>query len=582
MNVSIFKTIQDGSNFIFEAGPGSGKTTTLIRTLHQILKAPDNIIDPTSQKIACITFTNVAANEIKERLGGDLDAVHVSTIHSFLWQHISSFQNELRRALYTFNDRLGPSNKRYIPNLNLGERDIDYVDHYADLSKGEISHDDVLELAFHMIEEYSTLRHLIKCQYPILLLDEYQDTQDIVIETLSQLIKADSQTAFGKTDFRVGLFGDSMQSIYDSGAGYVDPQRLDAVTITKEDNYRSTPNIVRLINEVRAKSKEATHVEQQVQRTDLPQRSICSLFYTTNDIALKLRSLDAIASHFDWSLGEDTKILELTHSAISRTANWTNLQKAYTYRGRDGFDRLRMGDDTYSSTFLFMSRLYKAWASHNGSDTLRILRFESPGYIRARNIVTSTEDMVHWTSILNEYVRRCNSSNIEESSISAILNFVFNEDVQLCRRIDRIARFESYYDLDDSKRIENRRKFLAALTETHFSELLHFYDYLDQATPFSTQHGTKGAEYDNVILVIDDSTWKNRYSFSTVFGASDRIEDRVQRTLNLFYVSISRARNNLIVVYKNPTTVSIAGAKELFGEDNVRPLEDVLPDIATF
>ena len=65
MNVSIFKTIQDGSNFIFEAGPGSGKTTTLIRTLHQILKAPDNIIDPTSQKIACITFTNVAANEIK-------------------------------------------------------------------------------------------------------------------------------------------------------------------------------------------------------------------------------------------------------------------------------------------------------------------------------------------------------------------------------------------------------------------------------------------------------------------------------------------------------------------------------------
>lgn len=75
---------------------------------------------------------------------------------------------------------------------------------------------------------------------------------------------------------------------------------------------------------------------------------------------------------------------------------------------------------------------------------------------------------------------------------------------------------------------------------------------------------------------------ENRYSFSTVFGASDRIEDRVQRTLNLFYVSISRARNNLIVVYKNPTTVSIAGAKELFGEDNVRPLEDVLPDIATF
>lgn len=543
---------------------------------------PDDIIDPTSQKIACITFTNVAANEIKERLGRNLDAVHVSTIHSFLWQLISSFQNELRQALGIFNDRLGPSNKRYIPNLNLDSTNIEYVDHYADLSKGEISHDDVLKLAFHMIKEYPTLRHLIKCQYPVLLLDEYQDTQDIVIETLSRLIKADSQTTFGKIDFRVGLFGDSMQSIYDSGAGYVDHQRLDAITITNEDNYRSTPNIVRLINKVRAKSKKATYVEQQVQRTDLPQRSICSLFYTINDIAVKLRSLDAIASHFNWSLGEDTKVLELTHSAISRTANWNNLQKAYTYRGRDGFDRLRVGDDTYSSTFSFMSRLYKAWASHNGYDTLRLLRFESPGYIRNRNIVTSTDDMIHWTSILNEFVRRCNSDNVEENSISAILRFVYNEDVQLCRRIDRVARFESYYDLDDSKRIENRRKFLTTLTQTHFSELLHFYDYLDQATPFSTQHGTKGTEYDNVILLIDNSTWKNKYSFSTVFGASDRLADRVQRTLNLFYVSISRARNNLIVVYKNPTMDCIAGAKELFGEDNVQPLEEILPDIAAF
>ena len=162
------------------------------------------------------------------------------------------------------------------------------------------------------------------------------------------------------------------------------------------------------------------------------------------------------------------------------------------------------------------------------------------------------------------------------------MRFVFDEDVQLCRRIDRVARFESYYDLDDSKLIENRQKFLAALTETHFSELLHFYDYLDQATPFSTQHGTKGTEYDNVILLIDDSTWKNKYSFSTVFGASDRIADRVQRTLNLFYVSISRARNNLIVVYKNPKPDRIAGAKELFGEDNVQPLEEALPDIAIY
>lgn len=580
MNDRIFSAIQHGSNFIFEAGPGSGKTTSLIETLHQILMTPDDMIDLTSQKIACITFTNVAANEIKERLGGDSDSIHVSTIHSFLWQVINSFQNELRQQLVGFNNTLNPSDKRYIPDLNLDSVNIEYVDHYADLSKGEISHDEVLKLAFHLIDQSPTLRHLIKCQYPILFLDEYQDTQEIVIKTLERLIQTDSQAAFGDIDFRVGLFGDSMQSIYDSGTGYVAPQRLNAITITKQDNYRSTPNIVNLINNVRAMSKEVTYVEQRVCRTDLPLQSTCSLFYTTNDIALNVASLTAITRHFGWSLDEDTKVLELTHSAISRTANWNNLQTAYTHRGRDGFDKLRVGDDTYSSTFSFITRLYKAWASHNGFETLQLLRFDSPGYIRERNVITSAQDMTYWTSILDEFVRRCNSNNIAESSISAILRFICDKDVQLCRRIDRIARFEDFHDLDDSKRIDNRQKFLQALTETHFSELLHLYDYLDQATPFSTQHGTKGTEYDNVILLIDNSTWKTRYSFSTVFGASDKIAARIQRTLKLFYVSISRARNNLIVVYKNPTTDSIAGAKDLFGEDNVLPLEEVLPDIA--
>ena len=105
---------------------------------------------------------------------------------------------------------------------------------------------------------------------------------------------------------------------------------------------------------------------------------------------------------------------------------------------------------------------------------------------------------------------------------------------------------------------------------------------MNDTSPFCTEHSTKGAEFDNVILIIDNSTWKQQYKVSTLFGSSDHIDARIERTLKLFYVAISRARNNLIVVYKNPTTDSIAGAKELFGEDNVQPLEEVFPDIATF
>lgn len=88
MNSEIFASIQCGKNFIFEAGPGSGKTTSLIQTLRKILDQPGDTINTQKQKIACITFTNVAANEIIERLDDDSNVVQVSTIHSFLWNQI--------------------------------------------------------------------------------------------------------------------------------------------------------------------------------------------------------------------------------------------------------------------------------------------------------------------------------------------------------------------------------------------------------------------------------------------------------------------------------------------------------------
>ncbi len=83
-----------------------------------------------------------------------------------------------------------------------------------------------------------------------------------------------------------------------------------------------------------------------------------------------------------------------------------------------------------------------------------------------------------------------------------------------------------------------------------------------------------------MILIIDDNTWKQQYRVSTLFGSDDHIDARIERTRRLFYVAISRARNNLVVVYKNPTAGSIAGAEELFGTNNVRPLEEILPDTA--
>lgn len=89
----IINHIDNFKSFQFNAGAGAGKTHALVETLKYVTL---NKITPikTSQKVACITYTNVAANEIKNRLGNS-DAVHTSTIHEMLWSIIKDFQEQL-------------------------------------------------------------------------------------------------------------------------------------------------------------------------------------------------------------------------------------------------------------------------------------------------------------------------------------------------------------------------------------------------------------------------------------------------------------------------------------------------------
>lgn len=90
---AINKHIDDFNSFRFNAGAGSGKTYALIEALKYV--AVNKIAATKSpQKVVCITYTNVAVNEIKSRLGNS-ETVHVSTIHEKLWEIIKRAQPEL-------------------------------------------------------------------------------------------------------------------------------------------------------------------------------------------------------------------------------------------------------------------------------------------------------------------------------------------------------------------------------------------------------------------------------------------------------------------------------------------------------
>ena len=95
--------IENKKSFVLEAGAGSGKTYTLIETLNFLIQEKGKELENNNKKIICITYTNVAKNEIIKRLENN-PLVLVSTIHEFLWSCIKSFQKQLKIELCKLNE----------------------------------------------------------------------------------------------------------------------------------------------------------------------------------------------------------------------------------------------------------------------------------------------------------------------------------------------------------------------------------------------------------------------------------------------------------------------------------------------
>ena len=106
------------------------------------------------------------------------------------------------------------------------------------------------------------------------------------------------------------------------------------------------------------------------------------------------------------------------------------------------------------------------------------------------------------------------------------------------------------------------------VSQVPYQEFRNLYQYLEGATPFSTQHKTKGAEFDNVFVILDNGNWRN-YNFEKLFTSEDFNNSVVKRTRKLFYVCCTRAKNNLAVYYKCPSQQVLDKAVEWFGEGNI-------------
>ena len=92
----------------------------------------------------------------------------------------------------------------------------------------------------------------------------------------------------------------------------------------------------------------------------------------------------------------------------------------------------------------------------------------------------------------------------------------------------------------------------------------------NEGISYYTLHGSKGLEFDNVVVVLQDKFAKKenycKYFFEK-YNTSIDSDSQFQEVRNLLYVAFSRAKKNLHVIYKNNTPENLlANIKDIFQE----------------
>ena len=267
------------------AGAGSGKTRVLTSRIAYLVEEKG----VPAEAILAITFTNKAANEMKERLSSivDISRSWVCTIHSMCVRILRMFALEAgiqsNFSIYSETERnniikksfqecdfddekLLKNIKWHIANAKMlgfepdryaeeyaGERDIDdIVKVYARYQKhlkenNALDFDDLLSETRNLLRNNKEAREYLGGKFRYILVDEFQDTNEVQYEIVKLLASVHGN---------LFVVGDDDQSIYGwRGAKienilHFEKDFKGAKVFKLERNYRSTKNILKLANTV--------------------------------------------------------------------------------------------------------------------------------------------------------------------------------------------------------------------------------------------------------------------------------------------------------------------------------------------
>ncbi len=574
-------------SFFLFAGAGSGKTSSLVNALKQFRGNNGTHMRLHGQRVAVITYTNAACDEIKSRL--DYDPLFaVSTIHSFVWDLINTFQNDIKKWLSQnlniqieelqiqqqkgrAGTKAARDREKSIENKTKRLKSLENIKRITynpngdNRSRDSLNHNEVISIGAYFLTNKYLMQKILISKFPILLIDESQDTNK---ELMNAFLEVQMKHP---TVFSLGLFGDTMQRIYTDGKidlGINLPE--DWATPAKIMNHRCPPRIIKLINKIRSE----VDTQEQKSRTD-KQEGFVRLFIFPSEInkanaeTKVAERMAAITEDSLWSgTAADYKTLILEHHmAASRLGFIDMFEPLYK------IDTLKTGllNGSLPGLRLFTQLILPIIRANERGDQFaiaRIVRISSP-LISKKSIQASANNQLFHVQQARDAVKQLLylwDEGKEPLSIDILQCVAKSKLFDIPDSLYPIA-FRNYADQevvedidDDIGREEDEIEAWDNCLSTPISQIEAYDSYVTGQANFMTHQGVKGLEFPRVMVIIDDNESRGfLFSYEKLFGAKEKTaadfknekegnDTSIDRTRRLFYVTCSRAEKSLAII----------------------------------
>ncbi len=559
--------------FFTYAGAGSGKTRSLVNTLNYIKDNFGTELNTHSKQVAVITYTNAACDEILSRVEYS-SIFFVSTIHSFLWTVICPYQHDIktwvksniqrkieeteaaeakgRKGTKTSDERLSKiiSYKKRLEKID-SVRKFSYNPNGENVGYDSLDHADVIKMGSEFIENRITLQKVLISQFPILLIDECQDTKKELVDALLEVYKN------YESKIVIGMFGDTMQKIYlDGKDNLADCIPDNWIKPTKVMNHRSSARIVQLANSIRILVDD----KMQQPRSDSLDGTVHLFIADSSSEKIEIEEnvaihMSELTQDLEWKNTEKYQSLILEHHMAARRLGFSRLFLPL-YKNKKLAQSVL--DGSLPEARIFSQMIFPvidAELKCNKFEVTKIIKQYSPLLCKETFQKTQSNQLKCLQTASQAVQLLCDLYRKGDSLCIELLREVKRTEIfNVSERLSKLLG-EDFVTGEDAQ-LDSLYQALSVPVD----EMRKYCLYAEGLTSFATHQGVKGLEYPRVMVIMDDAEAAGfLFSYEKLFGAKEMSDtDReneskgndssISRTRRLFYVACTRARDSLALV----------------------------------